>query len=75
MSAVAEHAGAVRSPETNYLNVTGGFASWALTLDHKRIGIMYLIGVMTSFFVGGILALMIRAELWTPGTHSMSNKM
>ena len=75
MSAVATHAGAVHSPETNYLNVSRGFKSWALTLDHKRIGVMYLAAVMTSFFVGGILALMIRAELWTPDTHFMSNKV
>ena len=31
--------------QPNYLNVTKGFMSWAGTLDHKRIGIMYLIGV------------------------------
>ncbi|MGN6544150.1 MAG: cytochrome c oxidase subunit I, partial [Aureliella sp.] len=74
MSAVAEHAGAVHSPETNFLNVTRGFSSWAFTLDHKRIGLMYLVGVMSSFLVGGLLALAIRAELWTPGAHFMSNK-
>lgn len=51
----------------NYLIATRGFASWAFTLDHKRIGIMYLVAVMSSFLLGGILALMIRIELWTPG--------
>ncbi len=75
MSAVATHAGATHSPETNYLKNTNGFLSWALTLDHKRIGVMYLVGVMSSFLAGGILALMIRAELWTPDTHFMSNKV
>ena len=38
----------------NYLNQTTGFRSWAFTLDHKRIGVMYLISVLTSFFFGGI---------------------
>ena len=51
----------------NYLTYTRGFRSWALTLDHKRIGIMYLISVLGSFLVGGIFALLVRTELLTPG--------
>jgi cytochrome c oxidase subunit 1 len=51
----------------NYLTYTRGFRSWAFTLDHKRIGVMYLISVLGSFLVGGIFALMIRTELLTPG--------
>ncbi len=49
----------------NFLTHSRGFLSWALTLDHKRIGLMYLVGVMSSFLLGGILALMIRAHLFT----------
>jgi cytochrome c oxidase subunit 1 len=60
---VAGHA----EPKTNYLNHTHGFWSWALTLDHKRIGLMYLVGVLSSFLMGGIFALMVRLELWSPG--------
>ena len=51
---------------SNFLNHSSGFLSWALTLDHKRIGLMYLTGVMSSFLLGGILALMIRAHLFSP---------
>ena len=51
----------------NYLTYTRGFRSWALTLDHKRIGIMYLVSVLGSFLVGGIFALLVRTELLTPG--------
>ncbi|MBM4112118.1 MAG: cytochrome c oxidase subunit I [Phycisphaerae bacterium] len=51
----------------NYLTHSRGFLSWALTLDHKRIGVMYLVGVLTSFLVGGIFALLLRTELLTPG--------
>jgi cytochrome c oxidase subunit I len=58
--------------EGNYLTHTHGFLSWALTLDHKRIGLMYLAGVMLSFGVGGILALMIRAHLFLPGGTFLS---
>jgi cytochrome c oxidase subunit 1 len=45
--------------------------SWLLTLDHKRIGILYLISVLTFFLVGGIFALSIRIELLTPGPTVM----
>jgi cytochrome c oxidase subunit 1 len=51
----------------NYLTHTRGFLSWALTLDHKRIGVMYLVSVLASFFVGGLFALLLRTELLTPG--------
>ncbi|MDE0889984.1 MAG: cytochrome c oxidase subunit I [Phycisphaerales bacterium] len=59
---------AAPEPEVdNYLTYTRGFRSWAFTLDHKRIGIMYLVSVLSSFLVGGIFALLIRTELLTPG--------
>ena len=49
---------------TNYWNASKGVLSWIFTLDHKRIGIMYLIAVCSFFMVGGILALAVRTELW-----------
>ena len=49
----------------HFLNVTKGFWSWAGTLDHKRIGLMYLVGVSLAFLVGGLFALLIRTHLWT----------
>lgn len=44
-----------------------GLMSWVYTLDHKRIGLMYLASVIFMFFVGGIMALLVRLELFTPG--------
>ncbi len=52
--------------EDNYLTHSSGFLSWALTLDHKRIGLMYLTCVMSSFALGGVLALLVRLHLWNP---------
>jgi cytochrome c oxidase subunit 1 len=52
--------------EENYLNCSHGFASWAFTLDHKRIGIMYLVGIVVSLFLGGVFALLVRIHLWMP---------
>ncbi len=59
-------------PEINYLNHAKGLKSWLLTLDHKRIGLLYLISVVFFFIVGGILALLIRAELFEPGQTLMT---
>ena len=42
---------------TTYINHKHSVASWLLTYDHKRIGILYLIVVSTAFFLGGILSL------------------
>ena len=51
----------------NYLNAQYGLKSWLLTEDHKRIAILYLISVTFFFFLGGLFAAGIRAELATPG--------
>ena len=61
------HASTVPVIEKHYLNQTRGFLSWALTLDHKRIGIMYLVGILACFALGGVMALLVRTELWAPG--------
>ena len=54
------------SPSRNYLNHTSTVASWLLTKDHKRIGVLYLIVVTLAFILGGIFAALIRIELTTP---------
>jgi cytochrome c oxidase subunit 1 len=51
----------------NYLTHDKGILSWLLTLDHKRIGVMYLMCVMGAFLLGGVFALLVRTELLTPG--------
>lgn len=66
MSTQAQAAGA------NYLNHEKGLWSWLTTLDHKRIGILYMISVMTFFLIGGIFAMLIRGELFTAGQTIMT---
>ena len=39
---------------------------WATTIDHKKIGVMYLFAVFTMFFLGGMAALAVRFELIEP---------
>jgi len=41
-------------------------SSWLTTVDHKRIGILYLCTTLVFFAAGGILALLIRTQLATP---------
>ncbi|MHB1686162.1 MAG: cytochrome c oxidase subunit I [Ignavibacteriaceae bacterium] len=43
-----------------------GILAWLLSTDHKRIGIMYMIGVLSFFAVGVTLGFLIRLELLTP---------
>jgi cytochrome c oxidase subunit I len=54
------------SGEDNYLNHSRGLRSWIFTLDHKRIGVMYLASIMAAFLLGGVLALLMRTELLGP---------
>jgi len=63
----------------SYLDHPRGLGSWLFTLDHKRIGVMYLVAILTSFLLGGVFALLVRTELLTPGPTIMDadtyNKM
>lgn len=54
----------------NYLNVKSRFSgifSWIFSTDHKRIGILYMVSMLTFFSVGVILGLLMRLELIAPG--------
>jgi cytochrome c oxidase subunit 1 len=53
-------------PARHYLNESGGWRSWLLTTDHKRIGLLYLVSITFFFFLGGFFALLVRLELLTP---------
>jgi cytochrome c oxidase subunit I len=44
------------------------------TTDHKMIGIMYCVACFTFFFIGGLLALLMRTELAAPGLQFLSNE-
>jgi cytochrome c oxidase subunit 1 len=44
-----------------------GIRAWILSTDHKRIGIMYLIALITFFAIGVTFGFLIRLELLTPG--------
>ncbi len=56
----------LHGPSSNYLTHSHGIASWIFTLDHKRIGVMYLISVLSAFFLGGVFAIIVRSQLIFP---------
>ncbi len=47
---------------------------WLTTTDHKQIGTLYLVTAFAFFVVGGVMALVMRAELARPGMQIMSNE-
>jgi len=44
---------------------------WVMSTNHKDIGTMYLVFSLTMFFIGGLFAMGIRAELFKPGMQLM----
>ena len=44
-----------------------GIARWLFATNHKDIGTMYLVFSLIMFFIGGSMAMVIRAELFKPG--------
>ncbi|WP_437982152.1 cytochrome c oxidase subunit I [Sorangium sp. So ce117] len=57
---------------TDYIRAQSGIMSWLTTVDHKRIGLMYLISTFIAFAMGGVFALVLRLELLTPKETLMS---
>jgi len=60
-------------PGGSYLTHRRGILSWLFTLDHKRIGLMYLGGVLFAFFLGGLFAILLRTELIDPAPTLMKD--
>ncbi len=48
--------------------------SWITSTDHKTIGYMYLITSFIYFLLGGVMALVMRAQLFEPGLHLLQTK-
>jgi cytochrome c oxidase subunit 1 len=59
-TSVGEHA------PTDASGGQSGFWSWITTTDHKRIGILYGVTAFIFFLLGGVEALIIRAQLASP---------
>lgn len=78
MTAVAPRVDRPVAPERPLPHGTGrrGNIFWELltTTDHKMLGIMYIVMCYVWYVIGGIMALLIRAELFHPGMQLLSNE-
>ncbi|MBX3620675.1 MAG: cytochrome c oxidase subunit I [Rhizobacter sp.] len=63
----------------SYLDDGYSLRSWLTSTDHKRIAILYALGITGFFFIGGAAATLIRLELATPAgdlvSHDTYNKL
>jgi cytochrome c oxidase subunit 1 len=57
---------------SDYIRARRGVLSWLTTVDHKRIGLMYLASVLVAFALGGLFAMALRLELLSPDRTIMS---
>src|SRR5437016_6614561 len=60
--------------EENYLSANHTVASWLLTTDHKRIGILYLLSIIFFFAIAAVAAAIMRIELVTPEPDLVSSQ-
>jgi cytochrome c oxidase subunit 1 len=63
----AEHEAHAEGGHVPYFKARTGIKNWLVTLDHKRLGVLYLVSVLFFFLVAGIFALLLRTELLTAG--------
>jgi cytochrome c oxidase subunit 1 len=68
-------AAATRTPVTSEYHEATGIWSWLTTVDHKRIGALYLYTALFWFLVGGLEAVILRMQLQGPNGRLVSAEM
>jgi cytochrome c oxidase subunit 1 len=68
--AVVEHRSeGAGEPAAARLDLPSLLHTWTTTVDHKKIGIMYILMSVLFLIIGGIEALLMRLQLWSPATN------
>ncbi|MGB3674017.1 MAG: cytochrome c oxidase subunit I [Candidatus Nanopelagicales bacterium] len=70
----AEAEAPVTQKQVRKQNMGRTIIRWVTSTDHKVIGNLYFITAMAFFIAGGVMALVIRAELANPGQQFISNE-
>ena len=60
--------------EVTVPRTTKRWLDWVTTTDHKKIGIMYLVTTIVFFMLGGVEALLMRAQLSVPNNTLISSE-
>lgn len=61
-----------RSYLESYGSIWNNIKAWGTTVDHKKIGVMYLFAILFMFFLGGVAAIALRTELFYPVRQSVN---
>ncbi|MBP7421026.1 MAG: cbb3-type cytochrome c oxidase subunit I, partial [Burkholderiaceae bacterium] len=76
MSAVLDHHGHDHAHDDHdHHAAPTGWRRWVFATNHKDIGTLYLLFSFTMLMIGGILALIIRAELFQPGLQLVNPEL
>src|SRR5437868_10671685 len=63
---VGPRAGVTAPQPTHLMSVRRGIGAWLTTVDHKKIGVMYIVTTFVFFLLAGLAALLVRLQLALP---------